>query len=138
MRGVVAISGDRHPALRGRGRSLSHDWFLLAAALSRAASAAWLLYFLVQAIIGTLALRVESAASLFDAWLGFFQHPLRIPGPAPISFPGRRAQASRWCWPFRFQLSFPVELMPRGRWSPVEALQLLGAQWAYVPSSSSW
>ena len=33
--------------------------------------------------------------------------------------------------PFRFQLSFPVELM-LGRWSRVEALELLAAQWAYV------
>jgi ABC-2 type transport system permease protein len=33
--------------------------------------------------------------------------------------------------PFRFQLSFPVELM-LGRWTRVEALELLAAQWAYV------
>jgi len=33
--------------------------------------------------------------------------------------------------PFRFQLSYPVELM-LGRWTHAEALELLAAQWAYV------
>src|SRR5207302_6552735 len=69
MRGVVALPVTAILLWVARGE-LSHDWFswlLLCPALL----GAWLLYFLVQSIIGTLALRFESAASLFDAWLGF-------------------------------------------------------------------
>jgi ABC-2 type transport system permease protein len=33
--------------------------------------------------------------------------------------------------PFRFQLSYPVELM-LGRWTRMEAIELLAAQWAYA------
>jgi ABC-2 type transport system permease protein len=89
----------------------------------------WLLYFLVQAIIGTLALRVESAASLFEAWLGISNILSGYLVPLDLFPAGVRKLAL--VLPFRFQLSFPVELM-LGRWSRLEALELLGAQWAYV------
>jgi ABC-2 type transport system permease protein len=107
---------------------LSHDWFswlLLCPALL----GAWLLYFLVQAMIGTLALRFESAASLFDAWLGFSNVLSGYLVPLDL-FP-KAFRELAVVLPFRFQLSLPVELM-LGRWSRIEALELLGAQWAYV------
>ena len=127
MRGVVAIPVIGILLFVARSE-LSHDWFswlLLCPALL----GGWLLYFLVQAIIGTLALRVESAASLFDAWLGFSNILSGYLVPLDL-FPDAVRKLAL-VLPFRFQLSFPVELM-LGRWSPTEALQLLGAQWAYV------
>ena len=107
---------------------LSHDWFswLL---LFPALLGAWLLYFLVQAIIGTFALRFESAASLFDAWLGFSN--ILSGYLVPLDLFPRAVRSVAVVLPFRFQLSFPVELM-LGRWSRGEALELLVAQWAYV------
>jgi ABC-2 type transport system permease protein len=127
MRGVVAIPVIGILLFVARSE-LSHDgfsWLLLCPALL----GGWLLYFLVQAIIGTLALRVESAASLFDAWLGFSNILSGYLVPLDL-FPDAVRKLAL-VLPFRFQLSFPVELM-LGRWSPGEALQLLGAQWAYV------
>jgi ABC-2 type transport system permease protein len=127
MRGVVAFPVVGILLYVARAE-LAHDWLswlLLAPALL----GAWLLYFLVQAIIGTLALRFESASSLFDAWLGFsnvFSGYL-----VPLDLFPQALRGLAVALPFRFQLSFPVELM-LGRWSRLEALELLAAQWAYV------
>ena len=127
MRGVVAIPVAAVLLYIARAE-LSHDWFswLL---LFPALLGAWLLYFLVQAIIGTFALRFESAASLFDAWLGFSN--ILSGYLVPLDLFPRAVRAVAVVLPFRFQLSFPVELM-LGRWSRSEALELLVAQWAYV------
>ena len=127
MRGVVALPVTAILLWVARGE-LSHDWFswlLLCPALL----GAWLLYFLVQSIIGTLALRFESAASLFDAWLGFSNLLSGYLVPLDL-FPKAVREIALWL-PFRFQLSFPVELM-LGRWSRTEALSLLGVQWVYL------
>jgi ABC-2 type transport system permease protein len=127
MRGIVAIPVTGILLWIARGE-LAHDWFswiLLAPALL----GAWLIYFLVQAIIGTVALRFESAASLFDAWLGFSNILSGYLVPLDL-FPRAVRDVAAWL-PFRFQLSFPVELM-LGRWSQAQALQLLGVQWIYV------
>ena len=45
-------------------------------------------------------------------------------------FPAAVREIALWL-PFRFHLSFPIELM-LGRWTRGEALELLAAQWAYV------
>ena len=127
MRGVVAIPVVAILLYVARGQ-LSHDWFSWAL-LCPALLGAWLLYFLVQAIIGTLALRFESAASLFDAWLGFSN--ILSGYLIPLDLFPRAVRELALVLPFRFQLSFPVELM-LGRWSRAEALELLAAQWAYV------
>ncbi|HTO98318.1 MAG TPA: ABC-2 family transporter protein [Myxococcales bacterium] len=127
MRGVVAIPVVAILLWAARAQ-LAHDWFpwiLLAPALL----GAWLLYFLVQAIIGTFALRFESAASLFDAWLGFSN--ILSGYLVPLDLFPQTVRELALILPFRFQLSFPVELM-LGRWSRGEGLELLLAQWAYV------
>src|SRR5207245_4328586 len=69
MRGVVAIPVAAILLYVARSE-LSNDWFswLL---LFPALLGAWLLYFLVQSIIGTFALRLAGAASLFDSRLRF-------------------------------------------------------------------
>ena len=127
MRGVVAFPVVGILLWVARAE-LSHDWFswlLLCPALL----AAWLLYFLVQAMIGTLALRFESASSLFEAWLGFSN--ILSGYLVPLDLFPRAVRELALVLPFRFQLSYPVELM-LGRWSRGEALSLLAAQWAWV------
>jgi len=127
MRGVVALPVIGILLWFARGQ-LSHDpvhWLLLIPALA----GAWLLYFLVQAIIGTLALRWESAASLFEAWLGFSN--ILSGYLIPLDLFPRAIRSVSLALPFRFQLSYPIELM-LGRWSRGEALELLLAQWLYV------
>ncbi len=127
MRGIVALPVVGILLWLARGQ-LSHDWFswlLLAPALI----GAWALYFLVQAIIGTLALRFESASSLFDAWLGFSN--ILSGYLVPLDLFPRAVRSVSLALPFRFQLSYPVELM-LGRWGRADALELLAAQWAWV------
>jgi ABC-2 type transport system permease protein len=127
MRGVVALPVIGILLWLARGE-LSHDpvlWLLLCPALL----GGWLLYFLVQAIIGTLALRFESASSLFEAWLGFSN--ILSGYLVPLDLFPRAVRNISLALPFRFQLSYPIELM-LGRWSRGEALELLLAQYAYV------
>jgi viologen exporter family transport system permease protein len=127
MRGIVAfpVVGILLWLARGQLASDPVLWMLLCPALL----GAWLLYFLVQAIIGTLALRFESASSLFDAWLGFSN--ILSGYLVPLDLFPKAVRDLALALPFRFQLSYPVELM-LGRWSRGEALELLAAQWAYV------
>jgi ABC-2 type transport system permease protein len=127
MRGIVAFPVVIILLWLARGE-LSHDWFhwLL---VGPALFGAWLLYFLVQAIIGTLALRFESASSLFEAWLGFMN--ILSGYLVPLDLFPRAVRDLAVALPFRFQLSYPVELM-LGRATRAEAVALLGAQWAYV------
>jgi ABC-2 type transport system permease protein len=127
MRGIVAIPVVAILLWVGRAE-LAHDWFSWLV-LCFALLGAWLLYFLVQAIIGTFALRFESAASLFDAWLGF--QNILSGYLVPLDLFPRAVRSLALVLPFRFQLSFPVELM-LGRWSRADAVALLAAQWAYV------
>ena len=93
---------------------------------------AWLLTFLVMAMIGTLSLYFDSAASLFNAWLGFSAVLSGYLVPLDLFPPGFARVAA--VLPFRFLLSYPVELM-LGRIPPLQALALLGAQWAYVAAA---
>ena len=127
MRGIVALPVTAILLWVARGE-LSHDWFSWLV-LCPALLGAWLLYFLVQAIIGTMALRFESASSLFDAWLGFSNVLSGYLVPLDL-FPRAVRELALWL-PFRFQLSFPVELM-LGRWPRLQALELLGVQWIYL------
>jgi len=90
---------------------------------------AWLLLFLVMAIIGMLAAYVESALSVFDLWIGAqailsgFLVPLEL-------MPGWVARAAR-VLPFRYILGFPVEVLI-GLESDQVALRDLAVQWMFV------
>jgi ABC-2 type transport system permease protein len=90
---------------------------------------AWLLTFLVMALIGTLALYIESATSVFEAWLGISAVLSGYLVPLDL-FPAG-VQRIALALPFRFLLSFPVELM-LGKLSRAHALELLSVQWLYV------
>lgn len=128
LRGLIAIPLGTILLVSAGKDALSHDlrlWALLAPAML----GAWLLTFLVMAMIGTLSLYVESATSLFDAWLGFSAVLSGYLVPLDL-FPPAVARVAALL-PFRFLLSFPVELM-LGRVAPMEALGLLAVQWSYV------
>ena len=130
MRGLVAIPVMVGFLFAGR-ESLSHDplhWLLFLPAML----GAWLLTFLVMALIGTLALFVESAISVFEAWLGVSSVLSGYLIPLDLFPHGIRVVALQL--PFRFLLSFPVELM-LGRPTHHQALVLLATQWAYVAAA---
>jgi viologen exporter family transport system permease protein len=127
LRGVVAIPVVSILLWTARGQ-LGHDpilWLLLLPALL----GAWLLTFLVMALIGTLALYLESATSLFEAWLGI--SAVLSGYLVPLDLFPQAVQRIALVLPFRFLLSFPVELM-LGKHGRGEALALLGGQWLYV------
>ncbi|HWE24436.1 MAG TPA: ABC-2 family transporter protein [Myxococcales bacterium] len=127
LRGIVAIPVVAILLWAAR-QQLGHDpvlWLMFAPAML----GAWLLTFLVMALIGTLALYVESAASIFEAWLGI--SAVMSGYLVPLDLFPKSVQQIALVLPFRFLLSFPVELM-LGKHGHGEALALLGAQWAYV------
>jgi ABC-2 type transport system permease protein len=108
-----------------------HDPVRLAVTVA-AIAGAWILLFLVMAIIGTLAAYVESALSIFDVWLGAqavlsgFLVPLEL-------LPPWVAQTARYL-PFRYILGFPVETLI-GLESTSRALHDLGVQWLFIAGS---
>jgi len=69
----------------------------------------WLITFLAMTVIGALAFWVESAASLFDVWLGLFGVFSGYLVPLEL-FPRWVGTAAR-VLPFRYMLGFPVELL---------------------------
>ena len=130
LRGIVAIPVVSILLWTARGQLGHHalSWLLLPLALF----GAWLLTFLVMALIGTLALYVESATSVFEAWLGV--SAVLSGYLVPLDLFPQAVQRIALVLPFRFLLSFPVELM-LGKHAPGHALLLLCAQWLYVAAA---
>ena len=128
LRGLIAIPLVIVLLVFAGGTALTHDlrlWLIFLPAML----GAWLLTFLVMALIGTLSLYVESAVSLFEAWLGLSAVLSGYLVPIDL-FPAALARVAN-VLPFRFLLSFPVEVV-LGRLHPTQALVLLAAQWGYV------
>jgi ABC-2 type transport system permease protein len=96
-------------------------------ALLLSLAGAWLILFLMMAIIGSLALFVDSAIGVFEIWLGL--HYLLSGYLIPLELlPGWLARTAK-VLPFRYTLSFPVEMLvglDHG------VLRDLGIQWLYV------
>ncbi len=90
---------------------------------------AWLITFSVQAIVGMLAFKWESSLSLYDAWMGIYT--LASGYIMPLALLPNWAQRIMDALPFRYMLSFPVELM-QGGLSQSRALELLGVQWCWA------
>lgn len=127
MRGIIAVPIMSILLWLGRDQ-LGHDWLLWLLVIP-ALFGAWLLTFLVMSMIGTLGLYVESASSLFEAWLGISSVLSGYLIPLDL-FPAA-VQRIALVLPFRFLLSFPVELA-LGRLSRAHALELLLAQAGYI------
>ena len=90
---------------------------------------AWLITFLAMSMVGALAFYVDSAASLFEIWMGLFGVFSGYLVPLEL-FPPWLSTAARFL-PFRYMLAFPVEMvvgmLPRER-----ALAELAVQWGFV------
>jgi ABC-2 type transport system permease protein len=90
---------------------------------------AWLLLFLTMILIGSLAMFVDSALSVFELWLGI--HFVLSGYLVPIELLPAWAVRLTHALPFWYTLGFPIEtavgLLDRGG-----ALAALGVQWLYV------
>jgi ABC-2 type transport system permease protein len=102
---------------------------LLLAVFPLSVFGAWLISFLVMAIIGALAFWLESATSLFELWLGLFGVFSGYLVPLELFPPW--VQGIARVLPFRYMIAFPTELLvgmlPRPR-----ALGDLAVQWLLV------
>lgn len=89
----------------------------------------WLITFLVNVCIGSLALYMESSTKVMDVWLALYFVFSGYLYPVELFPEGVRA-AVDWL-PFRYQLGLPSELMT-GAHTPGVALGLLARQWMWV------
>lgn len=90
---------------------------------------AWLMTFLVMAIIGTLAFYLDSASSVYEVWLGLFTILSGYLVPLEL-FPDWLREIAR-VLPFRLMLGFPVESL-LGRLGREEVLAGLAMQVGWV------
>jgi ABC-2 type transport system permease protein len=110
------------------GDELTLTWSQVPVLLASVAGA-WLILFLMMAIIGSLALFVDSAVGAFEIWLGL--HFLLSGYLIPLELlPGWLARTAR-VLPFRYTLSFSVEMLV-GLSSGAQLYRDLGIQWLYV------
>jgi ABC-2 type transport system permease protein len=90
---------------------------------------AWLILFFTMAIIGTLALYLESALSVFDLFLAV--HTILSGYLVPLELLPPWVARLADVLPFRYMLGFPVETLI-GLEETSAALRDLGVQWLYV------
>jgi ABC-2 type transport system permease protein len=99
------------------------------AALFAAVLGGWLITFLINAAIGSLALYMESSVKLIDLYLvGFF-----VFSGTPSRSTSSRAGSAPWetCSPFRYQIALPVEVLTSAH-GEGELSRLLLQQWGMV------
>jgi ABC-2 type transport system permease protein len=89
----------------------------------------WLILFFMMAIVGSLALFVDSAIGVFEIWLGL--HYLLSGYLIPLELLPPWIARAAYLLPFRYTLSFPVETLI-GLDDRAGALRALGVQWLYV------
>jgi ABC-2 type transport system permease protein len=102
---------------------------LLLALFPLAVIGAWLITFLAMSIVGALAFYLDSAASLFEIWMGLFGVFSGYLVPLDL-FPPWVASLARFL-PFRYMLAFPVEMII-GMQSRGRALLEFGIQWSFA------
>lgn len=90
---------------------------------------AWVMVFLVMAIVGTFALWVESASSLYEVWLGLYTVFSGYLVPLEL-FPAWLQQAAYWM-PFRMMIGFPVDAI-LGKLTWLQIAQGFGLQVGYI------
>ena len=96
--------------------------------LIAALAGAWLLLFLTMVIIGTLAMFVDSALSVFELWLGI--HFILSGYLVPVELLPWAHQLTH-VLPFWYSLGFPVETAI-GMLDLPAAVHALGIQWLYI------
>ncbi|AKT42784.1 ABC transporter permease [Chondromyces crocatus] len=90
---------------------------------------AWLLNFLITALIGALAFVMESSTTVFEVYLAAFMVLAGYLVPLDLFPPSLRALCD--VLPFRYTLALPVELLT-GLLDPARITSQLVTQWAYV------
>jgi ABC-2 type transport system permease protein len=90
---------------------------------------AWLLLFFTMVLIGSLAMFVDSALSVFEIWLGV--HFVLSGYLVPIELLPAWAVRLTYALPFWYTLGFPVQTAV-GLLDGPAALRALGFQWLYV------
>ncbi len=90
---------------------------------------AWLLQFLIQALVGILAFWVDKTDALFAAWFSVWLVFSGYAAPMAV-FPDWMRAVGTWL-PFRATLATPVELLSGGL-APGDAARDLGLQLAWV------
>jgi ABC-2 type transport system permease protein len=90
---------------------------------------AWLLQFVIMVLIGSLAMFVDSALSVFELWLGI--HFVLSGYLVPIDLLPAWAVTLARALPFWYMLGFPVETAV-GLLDRNAALAALGVQWLYT------
>ena len=116
---------------------LSHEHLVATpgrlAAFALSMVGAWLITFLVMAMVGTLSFFMESSSSIFEIWLMSFMLLSGYLIPLELFPPWARAIA--YVLPFRYSQGFPVELLI----GMIPAAQIgrdLLVQWVYVLGSA--
>lgn len=127
MRALVALPIAIAALLWVGAGQLASDWanWIVAPV---AIALAWLITFAAMALIGTLAFFWESSLSIFSVWMGFYFVFAGYTIPLEL-LPDWLWAAARWS-PFRFLLSFPVEVML----GLVEG----GAMWSGLAVQAAW
>jgi ABC-2 type transport system permease protein len=89
----------------------------------------WLITFLANVTIGTMALYMESSQKLMDVWLVLFFVLSGYMFPVDVA-PAVLRDVANWL-PFRYQIGAPVELMTKNL-GLQDSLLLLARQWTWV------
>jgi ABC-2 type transport system permease protein len=110
------------------GRDLSHDPIVIGC-FCLSLLGAWVINFSVSAMVGTLALYLQSAISVWELWLGCFMLLSGYLLPLEL-FPHWLERIARWS-PFAYQQAAPVEMLIGGH-GRAAALRVLALQWAYA------
>lgn len=128
LRLTIVLPGAIGLLVSQAARHLTHDPWIVAGALV-ATFLAWLLTFFTQAMVGMVAFYWQSALGLVDLWFGVWGLLSGYILPLEL-FPARLRPVIELL-PFRFMLSFPVELLT-GRHGQRPMLTGLATQLAYV------
>lgn len=129
LRGLVALPFAGVLLLSSGREVLTTDpmlWLLVVPALA----GAWVLTFFTLVLLGALGLFIERSLAIFDVYLGVFA--VLSGYLLPLALLPAWAAGVAEATPFRFMLSFPIELVIGSIESRGDALRLLGVQWAYA------
>jgi ABC-2 type transport system permease protein len=128
LRSLVAVPFGTVLLLSNAGDLIATDAAVLATFVL-ALVGAWILSFFVLCTIGALSFFIEKSMAVFDVYMGVFAVLSGYLIPLALLPPWVRDVAD-WA-PFRYMLSFPVELL-LGQHDAASAWRHLGVQWAYV------
>jgi ABC-2 type transport system permease protein len=129
LRAVIAVPIAIILLLATSGSHIVHDP-LCAVIVVPAIAGAWLIMFMTMFMVGTLGFFLEKSIAVFEIWWGLFAVLSGYLVPLEL-MPAWVERIAFWL-PFRYMLSYPVELLTGRISDPETAARLLAAQWAWV------